>query len=167
MTELCAPDALHAITLYGSRRVLLVLHDAGAVVLLGAATHHVLQMRHYLAGRFERIALEKTYARVVAVAYAATFALGAMVYPSYRYHVRGLFLDRHAPLYAGLFDVKEVFASLALVVALALGALSFTFRPREEAWLVRIYASMSLLVCAVAWFDAISGVLIASVRGLG
>lgn len=104
---------------------------------------------------------------MVAVAYAATFALGAVVYPSYRYHVRGLYLDRYAPFYFGLFDVKEVFAALALVVALALGALSFTFQPREEAWLVRIYAAMSFLVCAVAWFDSVAGVPVASVRGLG
>lgn len=167
MTEPCAPDAHHAITLYAARRVLLVLHDAGAVVLLGAATHHVREMRHYLRGRFDRAPLEKTYARVVALAYVATFALGAIVYPSYRYHVRGLWLDRFAPFYSGLFDVKEVFASLTLVVALALGALSLTFKPAEEAWLVRVYAAMSLLVCAVAWLDAIAGVLVGSVRGLG
>ena len=167
MNEPCAPDDLHAVTLYGARRLLLVLHDAGAVVLLGAATHHALAMRHFLRGRFERVAVEKTWARVVAAAYVATFTLGALVYPSYRYHVRGLWLDRYAPFYAGLFDVKEVFASLTLVVALALGALSFTLRPREEARLARVYAAMSLLVCAVAWLDAIAGVLVASVRGIG
>ncbi len=167
MTDPCTPDALHAVTLYGARRALLVLHDAGAVVLLGAATHHAIAMRHYLRGRFERVAAEKTWARVVAASYVVTFALGAIVYPSYRYHVRGLYLDRYAPFYAGLFDVKEVFASLTLVVALAIGALSFTFRPREEPWLVRIYAAMSVLVCAVAWFDAVAGVIVASVRGIG
>ena len=50
--------------LYGARRLLSVLHTASAVVLIGAATHHALLMRYYLRGRFERIALEKTYAKL-------------------------------------------------------------------------------------------------------
>lgn len=167
MEESCVPDALHAIPLYGARRALLVLHDAGAVVLLGAATHHALAMVGWLRGRFDRLASEKTWARVASASYLLTFALGALVYPSYRYHVRGLYLDRHAPFFAGLFDVKEVFASLTLVVAVALGALSFTLRPREEPHLARIYAAMSLVVCGVAWLDAVLGVLVTSVRGIG
>ena len=140
MADPCTPDALHAITFYEARRLLPVLHDAGTVVLLGASTHHALQTRHYLRGRFERVALERTYARVASVAYALTFALGAIVYASYRYHLRGLYLDRYAPFHFGLFDVKEVFAALTLVVALALGARSFTFEPRVLAALLALAA---------------------------
>lgn len=152
---------------FGARRALLLLHAAGAVVLIGAATHHALQMRHYLRGNFQREALEKTYAKVVSVAYVITFILGAMVYPSYRVQVRGLYLDRVEPGYAMLFDVKEVYASLTLTVAVGLGALAFTLRPAESPALARVYAAMSLLVCAVVWFDVIAGLLVTSVRGLG
>jgi hypothetical protein len=82
-------------------------------------------------------------------------------------HVRAAFLDRHAPFYAGLFDVKEVFASLALVIAIGLGGLGFTLRPAEERWLVPIVAAMSFIVCAVVWFNVIAGLLVVSVRGVG
>jgi hypothetical protein len=153
--------------LYGARRVLLLLHAGGAIVLIGAATHHALQMRHYLRGRFVRVAVEKTWARVVAVAYVVTFVLGALLYPTYRVHVRAAYLDQHAPLMAGLFDVKEVFASLALVVAIALGALASTLRPSEERWLIPVYAGMSFIVCAVVWLDVIVGLLVVSMRGVG
>ncbi len=95
-----------------ARAMLLVLHAGAAIVLIGAATHHALQMQHYLRGDFRRVALEKTYAKVVSVAYVITFILGAMVYPSYRVQVRGLYLDRYAPGWSGLFDMKEVYASL-------------------------------------------------------
>jgi hypothetical protein len=145
----------------------MLLHGAGSVVLVGAATHHTLQMRHYLAGRFVRVAVEKTWARVVAVAYLFTFTVGALLYPTYRYHVRGLYLDRYAPTYSGLFDVKEVYASLTLVVAAGLGALSFTLKPAEERWLVRVYAVMSFVVCGVVWLNVALGILVASVRGIG
>jgi hypothetical protein len=161
----CAPDP--GVFLYGARRWLLVLHTAGSVVLLGAATHHALLMRFYLRGRFERALLEKTYAKVVSVAYAGTFALGALLYPTYRVHVRGYCLDRIAPEYARLFDVKETYAALALLLAAGLGALAYAWRPREEPHLAPVVAGMSLVVCAVVWFNAIIGVLVVSVRGAG
>jgi hypothetical protein len=153
--------------LYGLRRLLLVLHAGGSIVLIGAATHHALQMRHYLRGRFGREKLEKLYAKVVSVAYVLTFILGGLLYPSYRIHVRGYYLDRHAPAFSGLFDIKETYASLTLMVAVALGALAFTLRPAETPALVRVYAVMSFVVCAVVWFNVIAGLLVVSVRGVG
>lgn len=161
----CAPEP--GVFLHGARRVLTVLHTGASVVLLGAATHHLLLMRFYLRGRFERVALEKTYARVIAAAYAVTFALGALLYPTYRVHVRGYYLDRFAPEYARFFDVKETYASLALLVAAGLGALAYAWRPRQEPHLAPVVAGMSFLVCAVVWFNAIVGVLVMSVRGIG
>jgi hypothetical protein len=165
MIDPCAPG--REVFLYGLRRLLLVLHAGGSIVLVGASTHHALQMRHYLRGRFGREKLEKTYAKVVSVAYVVTFALGALLYPSYRVHVRGYFLDRHAPAFSGLFDLKETYASLALVVAVALGALALTLRPAQTPALVRVYAVMSFIVCAVVWFDVVAGILVLSVRGIG
>jgi hypothetical protein len=167
MDDPCAPSSAYDVIFFGARRLLLVLHGGASIVLIGAATHHALQMRHYLRGRFGRAALEKLYARVVAVAYTITFALGAALYPSYRVHVRGLYLDRYAPGYTALFDLKETYASLTLVVAVALGVLAGTLRPAETPALVRVYAVMSFIVCAVVWFNVISGLLIVSVRGVG
>jgi hypothetical protein len=163
--EACALEP--QVFLYGARRVLALLHMAGSVVLLGACTHHALLMRHYLRGRLERAPLEKTYAKVLCVAYAATFAIGALLYPTYRVHVRGYHLDRFAPAYARFFDVKETFASLALFVVLGLGALAYAWRPREEPHLAKVVAGMSFVVCAVVWLNAIVGVLVVSVRGVG
>lgn len=161
----CAPEP--QVFLYGARRALALLHTAGSVVLLGACTHHLLLMRHYVRGRLERAPLEKTYAKVIAVAYAVTFALGAMLYPAYRVHVRGYHLDRFEPAYSRFFDVKETFAALALFVVLGLGAMAYAWRPREEPHLAPVVAGMSLVVCAVVWFNAIVGVLVVSVRGVG
>lgn len=165
MIDPCAPGG--GVVFHGLRRLLLVLHTGASIVLIGASTHHALQMRHYLRGRFGREKLEKTYAKVVSVAYVVTFALGALLYPSYRVHVRGYWLDRHAPVFAGLFDLKETYASLVLVVALALGALAITLRPAETPALVRVYAVMSFIVCAVVWFNVVAGILVVSAHGVG
>lgn len=153
--------------LFGLRRALLLLHAASSVVLLGAATHHALLMRFYLRRRFERVALEKTYAKVIAYTYPITFAIGLLVYPTYRVHIRGYYLDRFAPLYAKLFDVKEVYAALAIFVAVALGVLAYRWRPKDEPHLAPIVAAMSLVLCLAVWFSAIVGVLVTGVRGIG
>lgn len=166
MIELCG-ELLPKVFGYDARRLLLLLHAAGSIVLIGSATHHALWMRHYLRGHFGRSALEKRYARVVSISYVATFGIGALLYPSYRVHVRGLYLDRFFPFYARLFDVKEVFASLALLLAIGLGLLSLTFRPAEEKWLLPAYAGTSFMVCAVVWMNVIAGLIITSLRGIG
>ena len=167
MTEPCAPGPEQAISSTARARVLLVLHAAASIVLVGASTHHALQMRHYWRGRFGKKGLEKLYAKVIAVTYVLTFAIGALLYPSYRYHVRGLYLDRYAPWAAELFDVKEMYASLALFVAIGLGMLAFTLEPEKERPFVKVYAAMSILVCAVVWFNVIAGLIVVSVRGVG
>ena len=153
--------------LFGARRLLLVLHAGASIVLVGSATHHALRMRFYLRGDFSRVALERLYARVVAVSYALTFTFGALLYPSFRVHVRAAFLDASAPDYARLFDVKEFYAAVALVVALSLGGSSYVLEPKEEPELARVYAWASVLVACVVWFEVIAGLLVTSVRGVG
>jgi hypothetical protein len=165
--DACAPGPDHPIFLYGARTWLVVLHAVASIVLVGASTHHALSMRAWLRGRFPAPRREKRWARVVAVSYVVTFAFGAMLYPTYRYHVRGLYLDRYAPWAAHLFDVKEVYAALALLLAVGLGVLSYSFDPERDRPLVRIYAAMSAIVCAVVWFDVVAGLVVMSVRGIG
>ena len=43
---------------------------------------------------------------------------GGLVYPRYRYFVRGLYLDRYAPWASNLFDFKENLATLGLPLAI-------------------------------------------------
>jgi hypothetical protein len=74
-------------------RWLLVLHGIVAGALVGSATHHALSCRHYLAGRFDRVKLERRYGLVASSLFVATFALGALLYPAYKVRVRAEFLD--------------------------------------------------------------------------
>ena len=151
--------------LYAARKLLLLLHLAGAVVLIGASTHLALRMPAMLRGR-GRPALERTYGRVVTAAYLATYVLGALVYPTYRYHVRALYFDRHHPWLSNLFDVKENLATIALPLALALGALGGRLADEADRRHRPIYASMAAFVALVVWFDVLSGVLIASYKAV-
>ena len=151
--------------LFGARKLLLLLHFAGAVVLIGSSTHLLLQMPALLRGS-PRTRLERVYGRVVAVSYTVTYLLGALLYPTYRYHVRALYLDRHHPMVSNLFDVKENLATIALPLALALGALCGRLADPADRRHRPLLAAMSLFVALVVWFDVLSGVLIASYKAV-
>jgi hypothetical protein len=162
VTGTCPP-----VVFEGGRRALLVLHAIGSMVLAGAATHHAIEVRHYVAGRFGRHAIEKLYAKVVAVSYVVTFALGAAVYPSYRVLVRALVLERTEPALTAWFDVKETFAAVALLPAIGLGVMAFTARPADAPWTARAVAGLSFVVCAVVWLNVVVGLLTAATHGAG
>lgn len=151
--------------LYGARKLLLVLHLAGAIVLIGSSTHLALRMPAMVRGK-GRPALERTYGRVVTASYVVTYLLGALLYPTYRYHVRALYLDRHHPMIANLFDVKENLATIALPLALCLGALGGALADEADRRLRPVYATMAAFVALVVWFDVASGALIASYRAV-
>ncbi|MBI5517310.1 MAG: hypothetical protein HY909_26290 [Deltaproteobacteria bacterium] len=160
------PPGLHTF-LYGGRKALLLLHAASAVLLLGSATHLAAVAWRRLRGGRSGGALERRWGRVQALAFGAVYALGALLYPTYRVHVRGLYLDRHYPWVANLFDVKENLATMALPLSLGVALLAgrLTDEPDDRA-AVRAWCSMALFVAAVVWFNTLSGWLIVSYRSV-
>jgi hypothetical protein len=145
-------------------RGLVLLHAVGALILVGAATHHALVALGYLRGSF-RARLGRIYAATIAVTYAATLTLGAWAYPTYRVHARPL-LEASAPWAATLFEIKEDVATLTLPLAITTWLLSRTMDPREDGHLVPPYVVMVLLTTGAIWFELTSGLLITMVKGL-
>jgi len=189
-------DTRGVLFLENQARLLLLLHAIGAGVLLGAATHHLLSCRRYLGGDFRAARGERRYARLVALGYLATFAIGLCEYPAYRVRVRAEYFDAPAAVaaevalrseaarrlgsaaapaaapgglawVARLFDVKEHLSALGVAAALALWALSRFAHPIARPRLALPYLALSLLVCATAWTAALVGVLTASYRAVG
>src|SRR5262245_27735757 len=69
-------------------RALLVLHAICASVLVAASTHHLIWC---LRRRFPQ---DRLFAAVAALAYAATFSLGLVMYPRYKVRVRVEYFDQ-------------------------------------------------------------------------
>jgi hypothetical protein len=145
-------------------RVLVLLHAAASIVLIGATTHHCLVTISHLRGRF-RPRLARIYAATSAVAYVVTFALGALAYPAYRYHVRGLYLDRHAVWASNLFDIKENFASIGLPLVIGALVLGRVLDPKRDRPMLVGYAVMVFGTAFIVWFNVISGLVITMVKG--
>ncbi len=146
-------------------RLLVVLHAAAAIVLVGAATHHALLAVGYLRGVF-KVRLARIYAATVAAAWLITFALGLLSYPTFRIAARAAYLDRYEPWASRLFELKEHSAALGIPLVLGTLALSRTLDPKQDRVLARAYAAIVLLVAAIVWFDVFSGLAITVAKGV-
>ncbi len=117
--------------------LLVVLHTLGAIVLSGSSVHQALLSIQLLRRKQVRFGLLRIYALTTLCAYLATTLAGALLYPRYRVLIRALFLDRHAPWAANLFDWKENVATIGLPLAvgalLLASALSRATRERRSA----------------------------------
>lgn len=101
--------------------LLVVLHSLSAIVLCGASVHQALLAVLLVQQRPVRSRSLRLYGWTTLLAYLSTLTAGALLYPRYRVVIRALFLDRHAPWAANLFDFKENLATIGL--PLAIGAL--------------------------------------------
>lgn len=169
--------------------LLLVLHALSAVVLGGASVHQGVLAVRILRGQPVASRLLRIYSLVAALAYGTTLLTGGLLYPRYRYFVRGLQLDRDAPWAANLFDFKENLATLGLPLAvgtLILASGVAALRPSATAgplssssppsslgatsaqltlqirW---VYGFLALGTAAVSLFNVIAGLLVTGVRG--
>jgi hypothetical protein len=146
-------------------RALVVLHAAGAIVLIGASTHHAIVAAGYLRGVY-RVRLARIYGATALVAYGVTFALGALAYPTYRYRVRGLYLDWYEVWASNLFDIKENFAALGLPAVVLVFALGRVLKPKEEPALIGPYVGLVVFGALLVWFNVFSGLAITLAKGV-
>ena len=146
-------------------RFLVLLHAAASVVLVGACTHHFVVALGYLRGVY-KVKLGRIYAAIIVIAYPVTMLFGALAYPTYRYHVRALYFDRHAVWASNLFDIKENFASIGLPLVIGAFALSRVMVPKEDRSLLLGYFIAVDLVAAIVWFNVVSGLLLTMERGV-
>jgi hypothetical protein len=139
---------------------LLLLHAVLAVVLSGAIGHLVVLAVQRLRGAEVPSARMLRHLRTALITLCASFAVGLLIYPHYRYNVRGLVLEKSAPWAVELFELKEAFAVFTVPVALALWSVERSARaPRSAAWLA---VSLGAL-CA---FVVLAGLVVTNQKGL-
>lgn len=147
-------------------KTLLVLHGLLSLALGGASTHLAIVAVRLLRGDRGLARLARIYSRTVGLVFVAAFGVGLLLYPTFRYHVRAIFLDRHEPWAANLFDIKEHMAALALPFALALLFVGPKLHPETEPAIRPWFALAALVTWAAVAFSIVSGLLITNVRGV-
>lgn len=145
---------------------LLVLHALAAFALCGACTHQALVGVGLWRGKLHLGRLARVYAQIIGALFTLAFAIGLLLYPHYRYAVRGLYLDRYEPWASNLFDMKETLLALGLPFALSLFVIGRRLEPRSEGALLPWMAFSSVALWAIVVFGSVCGLIVTSVRGV-
>ena len=148
---------------------LFVLHGLFAIVLLGAITHQAVGLwwpykssdPNFL-GRF-RAVKAASYTNAIIILFLITFALGAVVYPTYRIGARVFMENLRMSAAVGSFEVKEHLVSFALGL---LPAYWYFWRqpldPRH-AWTRKFIV---LLMAIFIWAGFMVGHVLNNIRGV-
>ena len=149
--------------------VLLILHGLVAVGLLGAVTHQALaaaarhdSRRRTFVSRF-RITDGALYSTAVVVLFGIVTVLGAVLYPQYRVTVRPLLQTMDMRVANGVFELKEHFSALALLLLPAYWVvwrqpLLPEYRTARQ-WVTWILAGF-------VWWNFIVGQVLVAIKGL-
>ena len=147
-------------------RPLLVLHALVALALAGASTHLAIVSWRLWRGAHHLGRLARVYAQVIGGCFAVAFLLGLLMYPHYRYAVRGLYLDRYEPWASNLFDIKENLAALGIPIAVALFGVGRKLEPGRDQPLLGWLAFLAIANWTLVVAAAVMGLVVTDVRGV-
>lgn len=146
---------------------LLVLHGVIAVFLLGAVTHQMLGVFWpRKPGQTDFVAQARTlrpqiYVQAIIILYVIEFALGAIIYPTYRVVARPPLEDLRLLYVIGLFEVKENFAAIVLAM---LPAYYYFWKMQPNYRTARTVVTAILF--ATIWYNFVAGHIVNNARGL-
>jgi hypothetical protein len=148
---------------------LLIIHGILAVFLLGAITHQAIGAAWPVtkkgSGFFQSVrgVSGMSYTNAVVLLFVVTFALGTIIYPTYRVNVRTVLQEYRLFKPEGMFEMKEHL--LALSLALLPVYWLFWHRASEANRVARTVVT-SVIAVAV-WWSFLTGHIINNIRGFG
>ena len=149
--------------------ILLIIHGILAVFLLGAITHQAVGAAWPVSKRSAgfvsavRSVNGMTYTNVVIILFIVTFALGTIIYPTYRVMVRTVLQEYKLFKPEGAFELKEHFMATGLML---LPAYWYFWRKASEVNRVT-RAVLTAILAFDVWFGFLTGHVINNIRGFG
>src|SRR5215813_2559661 len=149
--------------------VLLIIHGILAVFLLGAITHQALGVAWPVtkkgSGFFQSVrgVNGMSYTNAVVLLFVVTFALGCIIYPTYRVSVRTVLQEYHFYKPEGAFEMKEHLLALSLAL---LPIYWFLWSKTSEANRTA-RAVLTGLIAVAVWWGFLTGHVINNIRGFG
>lgn len=156
-----------AVFLESLARPLLLVHAVVGFAAVFAATHLAAYALVSREGRTHRPQLRR-FSWIAPAAVGLQFALGLLLYPSYRVHVRAADLDRTAPFVSQLFDFKEHLAALALaLVCAAAVSVRLIERAPEGPGRIGPVRALAGTAAALLWVVALCGLYVTARHPVG
>lgn len=147
---------------------LLILHGLMAVALIGGMTHQALSACWPASSNASfldafRAVNAARYTNANIVLFVVTFALGGIVYPTYRLQVSNFLISARLNSVNGTFELKEQFAAIGLgMLPLYWLVWRKPLLPQHAGARVAITA----LLCFIVWYSFIIGHVLNNVRGV-
>jgi len=149
--------------------ILLIIHGILAVFLLGAITHQAVGAAWPVtkkgSGFFQSVRGVNgiSYTNAVIILFVVTFALGTIIYPTYRVSVRTVLQEYRFFKPEGMFEMKEHLLALSLAL---LPIYWLLWHKVSAANRVARTAVTSIIAVAV-WWSFLTGHIINNIRGFG
>jgi hypothetical protein len=149
--------------------ILLIVHGILAVFLLGAITHQAIGAAWPVTKKgsdfFQSVrgVNAMSYTNAVIVLFVVTFAIGTIIYPTYRVSVRTVLQEYRLFKPEGMFEMKEHL--LALSLALLPIYWLFWHRVSEANRVAR--AVVTSVIAVAVWWSFLTGHIINNIRGFG
>jgi len=149
--------------------ILLIIHGILAVFLLGAITHQAIGVSWPVAKRSAgfvsavRGVNGMSYTNAVVILFVTTFALGCIIYPTYRVNVRTVLQELHLFKPEGAFEMKEHLLALSL----ALLPIYWLYWHKASEANRGTRAVLTSLIAVAVWWGFLTGHVINNIRGFG
>ncbi|GMV92705.1 MAG: hypothetical protein AMXMBFR82_24830 [Candidatus Hydrogenedentota bacterium] len=147
---------------------LLFVHLIAGITCVAASVHLLLRaMRAYQhPGRYT--GQTRLHAVILAGAYLSSVVLGGLIYPTFRIHVRYLLFDPAIPWATGLFEIKELLATVGVIPILGIVAFSrhLDARVPEHRPFFPMYLGLIGFTLLVVLFNACCGWYLGTIRSL-
>jgi hypothetical protein len=151
-------------------RLLLILHAVIGAATVAVSTHLALWSVRLARGQTGRRRGVRWFAAVELGLYVTQFALGNVMYPTYKVRVRAAYFDLPGSTLHGVarvFDIKEHWIALGLPLAVCACVLAFIWEPKEHGRLGgTLLASSAIGVSTCAWLGGLVGLYVTSFRSL-
>jgi hypothetical protein len=149
--------------------ILLIIHGILAVFLLGAVTHQAVGVVWPVTKRATgfvgavRSVNGMNYTNAISILFVVTFALGTVIYPTYRVSVRTILQEYRDFKPEGMFEMKEHLLALSLAL---LPIYWLLWRTASDANRTARTVLTSLTAGCV-WWAFLTGHIINNIRGFG
>jgi hypothetical protein len=149
--------------------ILLIIHGILAVFLVGAVTHQAIGAAWPVTKRSSgfvhavRGVNGMNYTNAIVMLFVVTFALGCIIYPTYRINVRTILQEYRLFKPEGMFEMKEHLLALSL----ALLPIYWYFWSKASPANRLARTAVTGIIAAAVWWSFLTGHIINNIRGFG
>jgi len=147
-------------------KLLLFFHLVGAFVLVGSLTHNLVIVVNYLKNKFEKTQRAHLYTKIALITYAFEFVIGALIYPSFRVHVRAEYFDLQLPWATGLFEVKEHWAAIGLALMIVYHYVGKNIDFSEVKKMTLPYLILGIILFLTIWYLIGAGFYLTTLKSI-